>query len=156
MFSQTIEYALRAVVHLAYQAPVARTTADIAEATCVPRDYLSKILQGLAREGIVKTQRGVGGGVSLVKLPDELTILDVVRAVEPESVRRITTCPLGLKTHGVRLCPLHKRLDKAIALVEAAFSDTTLAEVLAEPSESVPLCESPGVQKLKVKKVAAR
>ena len=151
MFSQTVEYALRAVVHLAYRAPEAQTTAQIAEATRVPRDYLSKILQGLAREGIVRTQRGVGGGISLAQQPDALTILDVVKAVEPESVRRITTCPLGLKTHGVRLCPLHKRLDNAIAMVEKAFRDSTLAEVLAEPTTSVPLCESPGPQKLKVR-----
>ena len=151
MFSQTVEYALRAVVHLAYVAPEAHTTAQIAEATKVPKDYLSKILQGLARVGIVKTQRGVGGGVSLARDPAELSILDVVNAVEPESVQRITTCPLGLKTHGVRLCPLHKRLDDAVAMVETAFRDTTLAEVLAEPSESVPLCESPDA-KLKVRK----
>src|SRR5436190_23929760 len=96
MFSQTVEYALRAVVYLAYESPDARTTAQIAAATKVPKDYLSKILQGLAREGIVRTQRGVGGGVSLAKTPDELTILDVVKAVEPESVKRTTTCPLGL------------------------------------------------------------
>jgi Rrf2 family protein len=152
MFSQTVEYALRAVVHLAYQAPSANTTAQIAEATKVPKDYLSKILQGLAREGIVRTQRGVGGGVSLAREPAELSILDVVKAVEPESVRRITTCPLGLRTHGIRLCPLHKRLDDAIASVESAFRNSTLAEVLAEPSESVPLCESPADGKLKVRK----
>src|SRR5438270_10115832 len=115
MFSQTVEYALRAVVHLAYEAPEARTTAQIAEATRVPRDYLAKILQGLAKKGIVHTQRGVGGGVGLSKPPDELTILDVVNAVEP--VQRITTCPLGLKAHGVRLCPLHKRVDDALAMV---------------------------------------
>lgn len=152
MFSQTVEYALRAVVYLASRAPESCTTAQIAEATRVPKDYLSKILQGLARGGIVRTQRGVGGGVSLAREPADLTILDVVNAVEPESVRRITTCPLGLKTHGVRLCPLHKRLDNAIAMVEKAFRDTTLAEVLAEPSASVPLCESPQPQKLKVRK----
>ena len=50
MFSQTVEYALRAVVYLAYEAPEARTTAQIAEATKLPRDYLSKILQGLAKK----------------------------------------------------------------------------------------------------------
>src|SRR3954449_13114835 len=99
MFSQTVEYALRAVVHLAYEAPEARTTAQIADATQVPRDYLAKILQGLAKKGIVVTQRGGGGGVSLVKDPADLTILDVVNAVEP--IGRIITCPLGLKTHGV-------------------------------------------------------
>jgi Rrf2 family nitric oxide-sensitive transcriptional repressor len=43
----------------------------------------------------------------------------------------------------VRLCPLHRRLDNALALVENAFRRTTLAEVLAEPSASVPLCEFP-------------
>lgn len=150
MFSQTVEYALRAVVHLAYEAPDPRTTAQIAEATQVPRDYLSKILQGLAREGIVRTQRGVGGGVTLARSPEELTILDVVNAVEP--IRRITSCPLGLRTHGVRLCPLHRRLDNAMGLVEAAFAGTTLAEVLAEPSASVPLCEAGDAQKLKVRK----
>lgn len=153
MFSQTVEYALRAVVHLAYEAPEARTTAQIAEATKVPKDYLSKILQGLAKKGIVQTQRGVGGGVSLARTPDELTILDVVQAVEPESVKRTTTCPLGLPTHGARLCPLHKRMDDAVAMVEKAFRDSTLAEVLGEPSDSVPLCDgTPSPQALKLRR----
>src|SRR5690348_15828442 len=116
MFSQTVEYALRAIVHLAYEAPEARTTAQIAEATRVPKDYLSKILQELAKGGIVRTQRGVGGGVSLARPPEELTILDVVNAIEP--IQRITTCPLGLAAHGVRLCPLHKRMDAALETVE--------------------------------------
>jgi len=149
MFSNTVEYALRAIVHLAYEAPEARTTAQIAEATLVPKDYLSKILQGLAKKGIVQTQRGVGGGVSLARPPEELTILDVVNAVEP--IERIRTCPLGLSSHGVRLCPLHKRMDAALAAVETAFKNTTLAEVLEEPSDSVPLCEGPQVVKLKRK-----
>ena len=139
MFSQTVEYALRAVAHLAYEAPSARTTEQLAEATRVPPAYLSKVLQALSRGGIVKSQRGVGGGMSLVKRPDELTILEVVNAVEP--IQRIKTCPLGLKSHGVRLCPLHRRLDDAMAQVEAAFGGTTLAEVLNEPTKSPPLCE---------------
>ena len=45
MFSQTVEYALRAVCFLAGQAPVARTTDQIATATRVPKAYLSKVLQ---------------------------------------------------------------------------------------------------------------
>ena len=152
MFSNTVEYALRAIVHLAHEAPAARTTAQIAEATRVPKDYLSKILQGLAKEGIVQTQRGVGGGVSLAKPPDELTILDVVNAVDP--IRRYRICPLNLPNHGTNLCPLHKRMDEAMAAVEEAFRKSTLAEVLADPSStSVPLCDGTGaVQTLKVKR----
>jgi Rrf2 family protein len=152
MFSQTVEYALRAVIHLAHEAPEARTTAQIAEATRVPKDYLSKILQGLAKKGILQTQRGVGGGVSLSKSPEELTILDVVNAVEP--IERFHTCPLNLPNHGKNLCPLHKRMDAAMALVEEAFRSSTLAEVLADPnSTSVPLCDGSGVvQTLKMKR----
>ena len=142
MFSQTVEYALRAVVYLADRSPEAGTTDAIAVATKVPKPYLVKVLQGLARAGIVHTQRGVGGGVSLLKGPEELTILEVVNAVEP--IQRIRTCPLGLSAHGVNLCPLHRRMDQALAQVEDAFRNTTLAEVLAEPSSSTPLCDIPG------------
>jgi Rrf2 family nitric oxide-sensitive transcriptional repressor len=153
MFSQTVEYALRAVVFLAYAAPAARTTEEIHAATKIKKAYLSKILQGLAKKGIVQTQRGVGGGVSLARSPDQLTILDVVNAVEP--IKRIRTCPLGLSSHGVRLCPLHKRMDEALASVEGAFARSTLAEVLAEPGESVPLCDDGmGPQSLTVRAAA--
>ena len=144
MFSQTVEYALRAVVYLASQAPAARTTEEIAKATKVPQPYLAKVLQNLVAHGLVRSQRGVGGGISLAKTPEELTILEVVNAVDP--IKRITTCPLDLASHGVRLCPLHRRVDNALAMVEKAFRGTTLAEVLAEPTSSVPLCEFPCVQ----------
>jgi len=148
MFSQTVEYALRAVAHLAYEAPNPRTTEQVAEATRVPPAYLSKVLQALSRGGIVKSQRGVGGGIALARPADELTILEVVNAVEP--IQRIKSCPLGLKSHGVRLCPLHRRIDDAMATVEAAFGSTTLAEILAEPTHSPPLCEV-GVDRARVK-----
>jgi Rrf2 family nitric oxide-sensitive transcriptional repressor len=144
MFSQRVEYALRAMVHLAHQNPAPRTIEQIARATKVPQAYLAKVLQGLAQAGLVHSQRGIGGGFTLAKPPDELTILAVVNAVDP--IRRIRTCPLGLVSHGARLCPLHRRLDNALAMVEKAFKDTTLAEVLAEPSRSVPLCEFPAVE----------
>ena len=141
MFSQTVEYALRAVVHLADQTPSPRTTEQIAAATQVPKPYMSKVLQGLCHAKIVRSKRGLGGGMVLVKSPFELTILEVVNAVEP--IGRIRECPLGLTAHGVRLCPLHKRLDNAMAMVEEAFRQTTLAEILAEPTESYPLCDFP-------------
>jgi Rrf2 family nitric oxide-sensitive transcriptional repressor len=143
MFSQTVEYALRAVVHLASEAPRPRTTEQIAEVTRVPRAYLSKVLQSLSRGGIVHSQRGIGGGIALAKPACDLTILEVVNAVEP--IQRIRTCPLGIESHGVHLCPLHKRLDNALAMVEQAFASTTLAEVLAEPSRSIPLCAFPNL-----------
>ena len=142
MLSQTVEYALRAMVHLAQHAPTARTTDEIAIATHVPKPYLSKVLQSLRRAGLVTSRRGIGGGVALSGQPEDVTILHVVAAVDP--IERITTCPLGLEVHGAHLCPLHRRLDDALAQVEDAFRNSTLAEVLAEPSRSVPLCAFPG------------
>ena len=141
MISQTVEYALRAVVHLAAGAGEARTTDQIAAATRVPRAYLSKVLQSLTRGGLVRSQRGLGGGMTLAKPASELTILEVVNAVEP--IQRIRRCPLDLASHGIRLCPLHRRLDQALEMFETAFATTTLAEILAEPGGSVPLCEFP-------------
>ena len=152
VISQTVEYALRAVVHLASAAPEARTTEQIATATLVPRAYLSKVLQSLAKGGVVVSTRGLGGGMSLVKTPEELTILEVVNAVEP--IQRIHSCPLGLAAHGTHLCPLHKRVDSALAMMEKAFGESTLAEVLAEPTRSVPLCPFPN-EKAKTKRAKA-
>ena len=144
MFSQTVEYALRAVVHLASEAPAPLTTEQIAAKTLVPRAYLSKVLQSLGRAGLVHSQRGMGGGMTLTREPDQMTILDVVNAVEP--IQRIRTCPLGLAAHGVRLCPLHRRVDDALAMVEEAFAKSTLAELLREPNQSVPLCPFPNLK----------
>lgn len=139
MLSQTVEYALRAMVYLASEADEPHTTEQIAQRTLVPQPYLAKLMQTLSRAGLVNSQRGVHGGFTLARPPEKLSILDVVNAVDP--IERIRECPLGLSSHGVRLCPLHRRLDDALAHVEQAFRDTTLAEVLAEPSRSVPLCD---------------
>lgn len=147
MFSQTVEYALRAVVYLAGKSPEPAICVEIALATQVPRPYMAKVLQGLARAKILHSQRGLGGGVSLAVSPDQLTILEVVNAVDP--IKRITHCPLDLATHGANLCPLHKRLDEALATIEESFRKTTLQEVLAKPGESIPLCDFPPTPKRK-------
>lgn len=141
MLSQTVEYALRAMVVLADKAPAPQTNEQIAQTTRVPSAYLSKVLQSLGRSGILRAQRGLHGGFSLTRPADQITLLEVVNSVAP--IQRIHECPLGLPTHGAMLCPLHRRLDNALALVESAFGDTTLAEILAEPGDSVPLCEIP-------------
>jgi Rrf2 family protein len=141
MISQTAEYALRAVVYLASQGGEARTVHQVAQATRVKEAYLAKVMQGLSRANLVRSQRGLGGGFSLASPPEQLTVFDVVQAVDP--IRRITACPLGLKGH-INLCPLHRRLDNAIALVEKALRESTIAELLVEPNPRrgipVPLC----------------
>jgi Rrf2 family transcriptional regulator, nitric oxide-sensitive transcriptional repressor len=95
----------------------------------------------LTKERLVKTHRGIHGGFCLSRPAKQITILEAVNAVDP--IKRITLCPLGLKAHGKRLCPLHKKMDAALEQMEQAFASTTLADVLSEPSQSVPLCAFP-------------
>jgi Rrf2 family protein len=138
MFTQTAEYALRAVVSLADSGGRPLTTQQIAKTTQVPLDYLSKVMQSLGRGGLVESQRGKHGGFKLAKPANRLTILDVLNAVDP--LPRIHTCPLRLKGHGKQLCPLHRRLDDAVSTVEKAFADTPISDLLAPQAEIRPLC----------------
>ena len=132
---------MRAVVYLADQAPAPQTSEQISVATKVPNHYLSKVLQLLGRAELLHSQRGLGGGFTLAEDPKTLTLLAVVNAVEP--IRRIRSCPLDIAAHGVNLCPLHRRLDDALATVEKAFADATIEEILSGRQGSVPLCPFP-------------
>ena len=140
MFSQTTEYALRAVVWLAAQRSKPQTTLQIAATTRVPAGYLSKVLQALGRANLVTSQRGLYGGFALTRSPERISVLEVINAVDP--INRISSCPLGLKSHGHELCALHKRLDSAIAQIEKALSESTIADLLSEEAASQPLCDT--------------
>lgn len=141
MFSQTTEYALRVAVYLAAMDGKPATIAQIAAATKTPEGYLAKVLRNLAKANLVQSQRGLHGGSVLARPADQITVYDVMAAVDP--LRRITTCPLKLESHGTNLCPLHRRLDDALGLVEDALRASTLAELIATPSESRPLVDLP-------------
>lgn len=154
MISQTVEYALRAVVTIAQHEGRPCTSQEIAETTQVPGPYLSKVMQGLVRAKLVISKRGLHGGFVLTKKPAELTILDIIDAVDP--FKRIRKCPLELSSHSGTLCPLHQRLDDAMAMVEESLRKTTVAEVLAEPGSVTPLCEEPQAMSIDMKKVEAK
>jgi len=138
MLPKTAEYALRMVACLAAE-PAQPAGADfLAERTQVPRRYLHKVLQDLVRAELVQSRPGPGGGYSLVREADALTLLDVVNAVSP--LERIRHCPLGLPSH-TSLCPLHKELDRAYAATETAFSRVTIGQLLRSTGDLVPLCD---------------
>ena len=141
MFSQTAEYALRVVVFLGTLGDAPATTRQIAAATRVPEGYLAKILQSLGRAKLIRSQRGLHGGSVLARDPADISIYDVVTAISP--LPRITTCPLGLASHGTKLCAVHRRLDDAVAMVEKAFRGSSIADMLAESSPSIPLVDLP-------------
>lgn len=128
MISQTAEYALRAIVHIAGDATRSQTAREVAQATGVPAAYLSKILNALVGAGVVRAQRGPNGGFSLAKPASEISVLDVINSVDP--IQRIRECPIANPDHAAELCPLHKRLDEAIAHVEQVFSESAITEMM--------------------------
>jgi Rrf2 family protein len=102
-------------------------------------------MQSLSRARLVNSQRGLNGGFTLAHDPHQLSVLTVINAVDP--IRRFPECPLGIPSHGRRLCPLHYQLDQAAAMVEKAFDETMVWDLLAVPRERRPLCRFPMEEK---------
>ncbi|MDA0336809.1 MAG: Rrf2 family transcriptional regulator [bacterium] len=92
--SQSAKYALRATIYLAENGVGPHLSRDIAEALNVPAQYLAKILQDLARNGLLISAKGRGGGFRLALPPAQIELLSVVRAIEGE--RFGEGCALGL------------------------------------------------------------
>lgn len=128
MISQTAEYALRAMVSLAKEPGVSRPCHSLARECRVPGGYLHKILKQLVRTGLIESRRGLNGGFTLKYPPEEVSILQVINAVDP--IKRIESCPLNLPEHCESLCPLHASIDNAIAMICEKFSSTSLAQIV--------------------------
>ncbi|RMH29574.1 MAG: Rrf2 family transcriptional regulator [Planctomycetota bacterium] len=128
LFSSTAEYALRAVVELARADGGPLTADEIARRTDAPTGYLSKILRRLTRAGLLRAQRGIGGGFALTQPSREIPALSIVAAVDG-GVARIESCPLG-GCDGPGLCPLHTLLDRAAANLESALASTSIADLI--------------------------
>lgn len=77
------DYAVRAVYYLAKMGPERRAaTSQIAEIQQIPPSFLAKIVSQLSVAGLLQTSRGARGGVSLAKPPEEITLLEVVEAID--------------------------------------------------------------------------
>jgi Rrf2 family transcriptional regulator, nitric oxide-sensitive transcriptional repressor len=140
MFSQTTEYALRAAVCLAYTPERLTPTPELARMTKVPPNYLAKVLQMLSAADLIIGRRGVGGGYRLARMPEKISMLDVINAIAP--VNRIDQCPLGLSNHGKQLCALHRCLDIAADSMIQLYSSMTLDLIVRDNDGShLPLCD---------------
>jgi Rrf2 family protein len=77
------DYALRAVIYLSQLRPEERAaTSQIAQEQRIPPSFLAKIVSQLSVAGLLQTSRGARGGVSLARTPQEITVLDVVEAID--------------------------------------------------------------------------
>ena len=95
------DYALRAMFYLSKLEPSVRAaTSLIADEQRIPPSFLAKIISQLSIAGLIHTSRGARGGVSLARPPENISILEVVEAIDGpltlnECTHSIDGCPFG-------------------------------------------------------------
>jgi Rrf2 family protein len=87
------DYGLRLMLEVAAQNEGSMTVADVAERKQIPYEFLRKVAQTLASQGLLATERGFRGGVSLARPAETITLLDIVRAFESPALNRCTVDP---------------------------------------------------------------
>ena len=128
--TRAADYALRGMLYLAQQPSDRLVMAgEIAAAEGMPDYFFSKILQQLAKAGLVNSFRGVSGGFVLAKSPEEMTIRDVIEAVEgPLVASRCAVSPESCERSDT--CPFHRYWREAQASLDAVFVKYTLADAV--------------------------
>lgn len=135
--SEGVEWALHTCLTLAWlgdEAPV--PTGSLAEAFELPSHYLNKFLQALGRAGILASSAGPKGGFRLAKRSDQITLLDIVCAIEgPESafrcteIRRRGAGVTGSASDFVAPCGIAVAMARADAAWRAALAAQTIADL---------------------------
>jgi len=132
LLTRTSQYAIRAAIHLAGRNGRPSQVGEIAEALDLPRNYLSKILHRLAREGVLASERGRGGGFRLAVDPAALSLARIVEPVEPGVGDR--RCLLGrAECLDADPCPVHDRWQALSGRIGAFLRETTLADLARRP-----------------------
>jgi Rrf2 family protein len=113
------DYAVRAIMYLAKLGPSEKAaTSQIAEEQEIPLSFLAKIIAQLSVAGLLQTMRGARGGVTLARAADEITLLEVVEAIDGpimlnECVNDHHSCPLtACLMHDVWVEAQHDLVDR--------------------------------------------
>lgn len=123
------DYAIRGIVYLAGK-PIDKIylLSDIAAAVDVPPTFLAKIFQQFSKIGLVKSFRGTGGGFMLGRPPENITLLEVVEAVEgPIIPNRCVVIPSDCERSGI--CTVHPVWVRVQEEVRRVLSGVTLKDL---------------------------
>jgi Rrf2 family protein len=134
VLTRTGGYALHAALAIAEMGADGRPVRahEVAEALSLPSNYLAKILQALARSGILESERGRHGGFRLARDPSEVKLIDVVEGFDDLGRERQCLLGRGLCKE-VGGCPAHKEWREASAPAFRFFETRTLADLMAGP-----------------------
>lgn len=129
------DYALRAMLYLAQLEPSQRAaTSQIADEQHIPPSFLAKIISQLSIAGLIHTSRGARGGVSLARTPEEITILEVVEAIDgPIALNECTHSPSAC-TFG-ETCPLRPLWCETQSELVTRLRNTTFAQFAVTNSQ---------------------
>ncbi|MDD2321430.1 MAG: Rrf2 family transcriptional regulator [Geobacteraceae bacterium] len=123
------EYAIRGILYLARQ-PRGQVSlvGEIAEASEVPKTFLAKILQNFVKVGLVSSSRGTGGGFMLARPAEQITLREVVEAVEGPIMPNRCLIGAGTCERDVS-CPVHPVWEKVRREIVAILDGVTIAEL---------------------------
>lgn len=130
LLSRACEYALQALLYIAAVPGEKYILArEIAERHDLSYHFLGKVLQGLVKSGLLTSQKGPGGGFTLAKHASEITLLEVIHAIEGPNV--LEGCVLGLPRCGEpNPCPVHNQWAQAKEKIYDMFTNQTVAQLL--------------------------
>ena len=129
--SKKSEYALIAIRHIAAQRGVMVSAKEISDAYHIPFDLLAKVLQKLAKAGLVVSQHGVRGGYALAGRPEEVRVASIINAVEgshPVIAQCLSGGPQSCDVFSV--CTIKSPLSKVQANIDSAFNSMMLSEIV--------------------------
>jgi Rrf2 family nitric oxide-sensitive transcriptional repressor len=129
------DYALRVLIQTALRRPNRVTVDEVAQTFGISRNHLVKLVHDLGRNGFLQTHRGVGGGFTLGRDPEEIRIGDVVRLCEESD--EVIDC-VEKPGHACRLfpaCRLKGVLDEAAAAFFTVLDRYTVADLVKQPSK---------------------
>ncbi|MGE3106872.1 MAG: Rrf2 family transcriptional regulator [Phycisphaerales bacterium] len=130
MLNQAVGYAASALGYVANTKGRTALVKEIAEACGIPSPYLAKIIHSLSKSGIVTTQRGIGGGVTLARPAEQLTLWELCQAMNDPIIH--ARCMLGTaQCSDERACPAHAFWKEHRAQHMEFLMRTTIADVAA-------------------------
>lgn len=124
------------------------TAAEMAAESGVPQPTVAKLMKQLAHAGILTSQRGATGGYRLARLPAEITVAEIIAALEGPIA--LTACVDGRagECEVENLCPMRGNWDKVNRAIRLALNSVTLADMAMEPAPFQALARPPAAVQL--------
>ncbi|TLX77115.1 Rrf2 family transcriptional regulator [Labilibacter sediminis] len=135
MLSNTCKYAVRSVIYLALHQEEGRKIGikQISKDLDIPTPFLGKILQTLAKQKVLLSNKGPHGGFSLAMDASEITLLDIVKIIDGLDV--FENCMIGMNTcksahEEGRPCPVHEQFCEVRRKMYSLFEEESIGNIV--------------------------